>query len=1236
MDSQRVNAYLQIACNCLDFDIGEVWCYRIDGPEIGVRKGGKGTQSKTMRYVQLYTDPSFAAAHPKVLTPKTEPNVDDLDEHRFSPMVCDALKTTNGRQLLWATTKHRGGLLRRTDLKLHTAVAVPFCSIGYDVCILVLYACRIMESFSYAHRVFADLAQAVAGRVGGALPVSVTSPLATALEPPIDPISGEGGEVCEDRARKLMEAGEDRRAINQVLRRNPDLRLKLITLDSSGISHKEALLEGPTAIAHTGKKRPASPSPVDVSDFLCLDWRDAVEKIDDVADDVVAYTRNVLLDPSPPPSPKLERMDVKRSPYSTTRDIKDCLTYTVESESLDCKENGDLVNFLECPVDEEQAREVSVYPFVPMASPMMPTQDPVDLADSFMEPIVSPVKRPVPKTLNAFMDSLEVVSEARSCMMEKAQTRIDEFMRNFLEITMFETADCWFVLKTGGSKPKQIKYGFSVVSSAVQSNWAECSKKVSPLMIGQDLPGRVIEAQTTLWERSVHRNPKPLQFLEANPRSATAKALGLVTALGIPVTSTCGWEVVVCFYSTASAAKSPRMIGLADNMIQCIFGNVSSRSRSCVCHPDSPQVEVRSVSCDLDLDAMTSDGNLTQELETLQSNPQSRPMQPIIAVCSLDDSPSVLNYSDQSGTAQNGGQGTGMNGQSGGGGGGPSGNMNPSFDGGGDGPPPPGGGFSSDESDEGAMSTSRRMFLQPSLPDSPPPDWSRQSIVVSALRALMVVDNAHPASRPERERESHEYADTSWSRSWSRQHSTPASGGVGALVTLEDLEAVTSGQHRPVSHLVDPMQPIQTADPLEALATAASDVDDLESCGIQPVGGGAVGLMPLQPQPVHGFPPSPRSQSTFAPHPDFTMNMYSPPAPPLGESNEALHSGPHSGTHIPSVPPLAQHNPWLSCPPPSMLLPRNLHHHVGGAPLAHSAIHPINGGGGPGAPVSSVGQNRLGSGMNPGMSVIHEKRMAPLSRVGGSSGLSMGRSAANDCMVNMRSRGGSVEDPLLGEGMPGTGILPGDDLAGKGGAGEKRRKPSEPPKCCRMAGCDVKAGRRSPYCISHMGSQRRCSFAGCNKCAQGSTSRCIAHGGGRRCTHPGCTRGARDRYFCAAHGGGRRCETDECFKAAVGGSKFCTNHGGGKRCQVDGCEKSAQSSTSFCVRHGGGRKCVVDNCDKVARGRTKHCAAHGGGVRCKAPECNKAAVGRQQLCRSHSGTEFPKKRKQTSAMQLAD
>ena len=177
------------------------------------------------------------------------------------------------------------------------------------------------------------------------------------------------------------------------------------------------------------------------------------------------------------------------------------------------------------------------------------------------------------------------------------------------------------------------------------------------------------------------------------------------------------------------------------------------------------------------------------------------------------------------------------------------------------------------------------------------------------------------------------------------------------------------------------------------------------------------------------------------------------------------------------------------------------------------------------------------------------------------------------------------------------------------------------------------ASSRKPYtyCLKHNVTPRLCEHDTCNKRAQGNTRFCIAHGGGRRCTYPGCDRGARDKFFCAGHGGGKRCSIPNCGKSAVGGSNMCTGHGGGKRCEhSSGCSKSAQAGTKFCVKHGGGRKCVVQGCEKVARGRTSHCAAHGGGVRCRMDGCNRVAIGRRQLCRAH-GQQQQQEQQQQSA-----
>lgn len=153
------------------------------------------------------------------------------------------------------------------------------------------------------------------------------------------------------------------------------------------------------------------------------------------------------------------------------------------------------------------------------------------------------------------------------------------------------------------------------------------------------------------------------------------------------------------------------------------------------------------------------------------------------------------------------------------------------------------------------------------------------------------------------------------------------------------------------------------------------------------------------------------------------------------------------------------------------------------------------------------------------------------------------------------------------------------------------------------------------------GSSKCCAEPGCFKFPQGRTAHCIAHGGGRRCTVPGCTKGARDKFFCVGHGGGKRCSIEACTKSAVGGSSVCSQHGGGRKCTFEGCSKSAQSATKFCVHHGGGKTCNAEGCTKVARGRTDFCSAHGGGPRCEVSGCGKATSGKKKFCRMHCPSE---------------
>lgn len=52
--------------------------------------------------------------------------------------ICEAVR--NGGEVVWANTAVQEGLLGRSDLPLRTAVGAPVCSLGPDLCVLVLFS----------------------------------------------------------------------------------------------------------------------------------------------------------------------------------------------------------------------------------------------------------------------------------------------------------------------------------------------------------------------------------------------------------------------------------------------------------------------------------------------------------------------------------------------------------------------------------------------------------------------------------------------------------------------------------------------------------------------------------------------------------------------------------------------------------------------------------------------------------------------------------------------------------------------------------------------------------------------------------------------------------------------------------------------------------------------------------------------------------------------------------------
>ena len=157
MDAARTEAYLRGACTVLGFEIGELWCAKVNG------------KYPSLRFLQLYTSPAYKDEHNLLVRPNTAENQRESN-HQFSPMICRCV--CEGGQIVWANTRALRGLTGRKDLPLNSAVGVPACTVGNDLVILVLYAVRNIQMNPTAVEILCSIARIAAMGGGGFLPAS--------------------------------------------------------------------------------------------------------------------------------------------------------------------------------------------------------------------------------------------------------------------------------------------------------------------------------------------------------------------------------------------------------------------------------------------------------------------------------------------------------------------------------------------------------------------------------------------------------------------------------------------------------------------------------------------------------------------------------------------------------------------------------------------------------------------------------------------------------------------------------------------------------------------------------------------------------------------------------------------------------------------------------------------------------------------------------------------------------
>eukprot|EP00636_Phaeomonas_parva_P006656 CAMPEP_0118872556 /NCGR_PEP_ID=MMETSP1163-20130328/14704_1 /TAXON_ID=124430 /ORGANISM="Phaeomonas parva, Strain CCMP2877" /LENGTH=251 /DNA_ID=CAMNT_0006807755 /DNA_START=108 /DNA_END=859 /DNA_ORIENTATION=- len=171
MDPDRVKSYLKTACSALNFDVGEIWCSRA--------KNMIGGRKDELRFIQLHMTPTYEKIRSKLLQPTRIPDKAELEKHSFSPVICDHVR--NGGQLVWANTETMSGVLGRSDLPLRTAVGMPICCVGYDLCILVLFSPKYLQATHDRREFLYSLAAASSDTLSGFLPASISSPIRSVI-----------------------------------------------------------------------------------------------------------------------------------------------------------------------------------------------------------------------------------------------------------------------------------------------------------------------------------------------------------------------------------------------------------------------------------------------------------------------------------------------------------------------------------------------------------------------------------------------------------------------------------------------------------------------------------------------------------------------------------------------------------------------------------------------------------------------------------------------------------------------------------------------------------------------------------------------------------------------------------------------------------------------------------------------------------------------------------------------
>lgn len=499
-----------------------------------------------LRFIQLYTSPEYDRYRSQLIEPPPDaleapaqrddaksPVPMDVSGHSFSPLVCAAVQ--EAKQVVWASTPAKDGLLSRPSLPLRSAVGVPVCSIGKEVVLLLMFSPAVLELTEEAHRFLYTVAQAASDAVCGFLPASVASSLVTSAargprSPLPDPTAP--GENNMPHTRTLIEALPASVTFQMV-----EMASEMVGVN---VPIKTEFLETFNSIYN-----PPPPPLMPVAgedgqgeeEGLDLDAFDSLPPLEDCFLPTELLEDGVLVS-----GLRDEEMTGEDWDFGAALDF--IFDKDQGGEELGVGTEGEWFG----PGKGREGGEVLNWGMTEGGLPDRLSQHTEASQPSGMDDNQSNVKQEEGGLQGKGSDREQGEDSVIRFFYEDAlqRLRFEEFVKGFLSMSVFHTAECW--VARGKETLEQV---YCATCLADVQSWVRFSSKLHG-DTQRALPARVLVENQAIWERDAQRlNPSGAGGAGMENGGGAGKHV-IQTAFGLPVHVDQSHRLVVIFYSTYS------------------------------------------------------------------------------------------------------------------------------------------------------------------------------------------------------------------------------------------------------------------------------------------------------------------------------------------------------------------------------------------------------------------------------------------------------------------------------------------------------------------------------------------------------------------------------------------------------------------------------------------------------------------------------------------------------------